>query len=190
MFRSLPNAVLFLVAAAATAVGQTAPTPTAAAAYAPAFRSGHTYVGPRLWLGNLHGAVAVGAQVERGLTQPQQYGPGIVAGGFGIDYYTWNYSFQPVGQYSYSVVPVQLFGNYHFLVEGMPKLDPYLGVALVYSIVSASWSGGAVGSAADASSLGFAGQGGARYFVSDKLAIQGQIGFGYGTLSVGAAWRF
>ena len=36
--------------------------------------------------------------------------------------------------------------------------------------------------------LGPAGQAGARYFVSDRFSLQGQIGFGYGTLGLGATW--
>lgn len=34
-----------------------------------------------------------------------------------------------------------------------------------------------------------AGQAGIRYFLSEKLALQGQIGFGYGTLGFGATWK-
>ena len=66
---------------------------------------------------------------------------------------------------------------------------PYLGLALVYSVVSASWEGSGVAAAADASSTTFAGQAGLRYFMSEKLALQGQVGFGYGTLGLGVTWR-
>jgi hypothetical protein len=190
MINSLARAAVILTLTAATATAQQAPAAAGGAAEAPTFRTGEIYAGPRLWLGNLNGSFAIGVQAERGFTQPEQYGPGIIAGGVGIDYYSWSYSYQPFGEYSYSVVPIQVFGNYHFIVASMPKLDPYLGLALVYSIVNASWSGSGVAAGADASSLAFAGQGGARYFVSDKLAIQGQVGFGYGTLGLGAAWRF
>jgi hypothetical protein len=154
------------------------------------FRPGVLYAGPRLWLGNLNGALAVGGQVERGLTQPAQYGPGLVSGGVGIDYYSWSHDYALLGKYSYSVIPLQLFSNYHFPVGSNSKLDPYLGVSLVYSMVSSSWDGQGTAADAEASSLGFAGQGGVRYFISDKFAVQGQVGFGYGTLGVGTSWRF
>jgi len=155
------------------------------------FQTGSTYAGPRVWLGNLNGAVAIGGQVERGITRANDYGPGIISGGVGVDWYTWSYSYPLVGKYSYTVVPIQAFSNYHFAIASNPKIDPYLGLSLVYSVVSASWSGNGVGqTGAQASSLGFAGQGGVRYFISPAFAVSGQVGFGYGTLGVGTSWRF
>ena len=64
------------------------------------------------------------------------------------------------------------------------------GLIVVYSIVSASWSGGGVAASADGNYSDFAGQAGLRYFIKDNLALQGQIGFGYGTLGLGATWKF
>jgi hypothetical protein len=189
-------AVLLLLAAAATpALAQpSAPTKPASVASAAQFQSGPLYGGPRLWLGNLNGAIAIGGQVERGFTQPGAFGPGIIAGGVGVDWYSWSQSFGAAGvsgQWKYTVVPVQVFGNYHFMIESNKKFDPYLGVALVYSHYSTSWSGTFTAPAGgSASTTAFAGQGGLRYFVSDKLAVQGQVGFGYGTLGLGATWRF
>lgn len=154
------------------------------------FESGAYYGGPRVWIGNLNGATAIGAQVERGLTQPGQYGPGIISGGVGIDYYSWSFDY-PVGSYKYSVIPVQAFSNYHFIINSNRKIDPYLGLALVYQKVSASWNGsGIAGSSTASSGLDFAGQAGARYFLTDKFAVQGQLGFGYGTIGLGATWKF
>lgn len=185
-------AATLALAGAASAQGTPTPTPTASPSAASAerrFQTGALYAGPRLWLGNLNGAVAVGGQVERGLTQPGRYGPGVIAGGLGVDWYSWSFAY-PTGKYSYSVLPLQAFGNYHFTIESNKRIDPYLGVALVYSVVSASWSGSGVAASAAASGVAFAGQAGARYFLSDKLALQGQVGFGYGTLGLGATWRF
>jgi outer membrane protein W len=77
------------------------------------------------------------------------------------------------------------------VVTGHEKFDPYLGVALVYSHYSTSWSGPfAAPDGGSASTTGIAGQAGLRYFVSEKVAVQGQLGFGYGTLGVGATWKF
>ena len=198
MHSRLAAAIVAALAAAASAPAQT-PAPAAPAApTAPAatsrFELGRYYAGPRVWIGNLNGALAVGGQVERGLTPPGRYGPGIVGVGVGVDYYRWSQRYGVPGfsgEWKYSVVPVQVFGNYHFVLDDFRKLDPYLGVALVYSHYSASWSGtGTVPAGASASTTAFAGQGGVRYFVSDALAVQGQLGFGYGTLGLGATWRF
>jgi hypothetical protein len=157
-------------------------------AQAQGFVSGPIYAGPRFWVGNLNGAVAIGGQAEKGLTQPEEYGPGIISVGVGLDWYSWSFDY-PNGSYDYSVVPIQVFGNYHFVLPTNPRWDPYLGLALVYSVVSASWDGAGVqGSDASASSFDFAGQAGMRYFLSERFALQGQIGFGYGTLGLGATW--
>jgi hypothetical protein len=152
------------------------------------FTTGAIYAGPRIWTGNLNGALAIGVQAEKGLTKPGRYGSGVISGGVGVDRYSWSTSF-PGGKYSYSVIPLQVFSNYHFKVASQPKLDPYAGLALVYQYVSASTTGVATGSAS-ASSTDIAGQAGARYFINEKFAVQGQLGFGYGTLSLGATWRF
>ena len=153
------------------------------------FETGRLYAGPRIWIGNLNGAIAIGGQVERGFTKAGAYGPGIIGGGVGIDYYTWDFDYV-FGNYNYSVIPLQVFSNYHFIIESNRKLDPYVGLALVYSIVNASWEGAGVAANAEASSLGFAGQAGVRYFLTEKVALQGQVGFGYGTLGIGATWKF
>lgn len=184
--RTLARALAIALVAASPTLAQSPVAPTDLGRQ---FTSGPLYAGPRVWLGNLNGAIAFGGQIERGFTKPGAYGPGIIAGGVGVDYYSWSNDYGAVGSYRYSVVPLQLFGNYHFTIESNKKLDPYLGVALVYSAVSASWSGSGVAASAAASSTAFAGQAGVRYFMSDRLALQGQLGFGYGTLGFGATWK-
>jgi hypothetical protein len=181
MFARLTRAVTVFSLVTTSALAQEA--------RAPQFQTDAFYAGPRVWLGNLHGAIAVGGQIERGFTKAGAYGPGVIAGGIGVDYYSWSFDY-PVGSYSYSVIPIQVFANYHFVIEKNPKFDPYLGMALVYSAVSASWEGAGVAASADGSGTTFAGQAGLRYFMSEKFALQGQLGFGYGTLGVGATWRF
>jgi len=187
MSPSLTRALIAVALISSPTFAQSAP-PTGTAPVSQ-FESGPFYAGPRLWLGNLNGAVAIGGQIERGFTKAGQYGSGIIGGGVGVDYYTWSFDYA-FGGYKYSVIPLQFFSNYHFVIESNRKLDPYAGVALVYSIVNASWEGSGVAASAEASGLSFAGQAGLRYFLSDKLALQGQVGFGYGTLGLGATWRF
>lgn len=174
--------VLVLAAAAAFTLAESAT--------ALEFQPGSFYGGPRVWVGNLNGATAIGAQLEKGLTDPGQYGPGVISGGVGLDWYSWSFDY-PSGSYDYSVVPLQVFSNYHFAFANLRKWDPYAGLALVYSIVSASWDGAGV-EAADASGsyLDVAGQAGTRYFVTDTFALQAQVGFGYGTLGLGGTWMF
>ena len=183
-----------LVSSPILAQGQPATTTKATTPGEPAatsdFETGPFYAGPRLWLGNLNGAVAIGGQIERGFTKAGQYGPGIIGGGVGLDWYSWSYDYPFGGSYKYSVIPIQIFSNYHFVIPNNKKLDPYAGLALVYSIVSASWEGSGIAASADGNSTAFAGQAGLRYFLKDNLALQGQIGFGYGTLGIGATWKF
>lgn len=193
MRTSLTRGIAAVVVFASPALGQARPATQAAVGASDVvtgqFETGRLYAGPRIWIGNLNGAVAIGGQVERGFTKAGQYGPGIIGGGVGIDYYSWDFDYA-FGNYNYSVIPLQVFSNYHFIIESNRKLDPYAGLALVYSIVNASWEGAGVAADAEASSLGFAGQAGVRYFLNENLALQGQVGFGYGTLGLGATWRF
>ena len=194
MFQHLTRVLVTAAVAASPVLAQTTPAgPTTASTQATAptgqFQSGPFYAGPRVWVGNLNGAIAIGGQIERGFTQAGAYGPGIIGGGVGIDYYTWDFDYS-VGNYKYSVIPLQVFSNYHVVVESNKKLDPYVGLALVYSIVNATGEGSGVAASAEASGLAFAGQAGLRYFLNDKIALQGQVGFGYGTLGLGATWKF
>jgi len=192
--RSLTRVLVAAVLVSSPAFAQARPatTPTTKTEATPAgdFAPGSLYAGPRIWVGNLNGAIAFGGQIEKGFTDPGKYGPGIIAGGLGIDWYSWSNDYPFGGEYKYSVIPLQIFGNYHFPIASNKKFDPYVGLAFVYSIVNASWSGGGVAASADGNYSDFAGQAGLRYFIKDNLALQGQIGFGYGTLGLGATWKF
>ena len=190
MTTRLTRVLVAVVVCSSSALAQTPSTSANQPAATSDFETGRFYAGPRLWLGNLNGAVAIGGQVERGFTQAGQYGPGIIGGGLGVDWYSWDFDYAFGGRYEYSVIPIQLFSNYHFVIPSNKKLDPYVGLAFVYSIVNASWSGGGVAAQADGNYSDFAGQAGLRYFLKDNLALQAQIGFGYGTLGLGATWKF
>lgn len=192
MRSSLTRALAVAAVCASSAFAQArpaAPASTQAAAGTGQFEVGPFYAGPRVWIGNLNGAVAIGGQIERGFTQPGAYGPGMISGGIGIDHYSWDFDYT-FGRYDYSVTPIQIFSNYHFPIESNKKIDPYVGLAFVYSLVSASWDGAGVAAEADGNYTDLAGQAGVRYFLTPKVALQGQIGFGYGTLGIGATWKF
>jgi hypothetical protein len=161
-------------------------------AVAQQFANGDLHIGPRIWLGNLNGALAVGGQIEKAFTAAGDVGPGIIGLGAGVDFYGYSQSFDGLGggKWSYSFVPVQVFGNYHFVIDKNRKIDPYVGLALVHGIASASWDGpGTAPVGASASYTVFAGQGGIRYFLSERMALHGHIGFGYGTLGAGASFK-
>ena len=192
MRSSVTRALAVAAVSASSAFAQArpaAPASTQAAAGTGQFEVGPFYAGPRVWIGNLNGAVAIGGQIERGFTQPGAYGPGMISGGIGIDHYSWDFDYT-FGRYDYSVTPIQIFSNYHFPIESNKKIDPYVGLAFVYSLVSASWDGAGVAAEADGNYTDLAGQAGVRYFLTPKVALQGQIGFGYGTLGIGATWKF
>jgi hypothetical protein len=158
------------------------------------FTPGSTHIGPRVWVGNLDGSVAFGGQIERAFTKPGEYGLGIIAGGLGVDYYHWSYRYRLSGDdvgYDYTVVPIELFGNYHFVIKDSPKIDPYVGLALVYEnytakdVSSFHQTASAQGSASE-----FVAQVGARYFVTSTMAFNAQAGLGYGSLGIGLSWKY
>lgn len=182
--------VVATVAAASPGLAQQPAPSSGEAAPTGEFNTGSLYAGPRVWIGNLNGAVAIGGQIEKAFTKAGAYGPGLIGGGVGVDYYTWSFDYPFGGTYKYSVIPLQVFSNYHFVIQSNKKLDPYAGLALVYSIVNASWSGGGIAASAEGSGIDLAGQAGLRYFLTQNVALQGQIGFGYGTLGLGATWKF
>lgn len=154
------------------------------------FQTKKWYIGPRVGFGNLDGGTAIGGQVERGFTEPGAAGPGIITGGVAVDWYSWSYDYQPFGSYDYTVTPIQVFSNYHYILKNSPKIDPFGGLALVYSIVSASWSGTGfqVGNSSD-SNLDIAGQVGMQYFFTPKFCGRAQLGFGYTTFGIGVSFR-
>ncbi len=154
------------------------------------FQTKKWYIGPRIGFGNLDGGTAIGAQAERGFTEPGSAGPGIITGGVALDWYSWSYDYPPFGSYDYSVIPIQVFSNYHYILKNSPKIDPYGGLTLVYSIVNASWSGTGtgVGSVSD-SEFDIAGQVGMQYFFTPKFCGHAQLGFGYTTFGLGVSWR-
>ena len=153
------------------------------------FEKGPFYVGPHIWIGGLNGATAIGAQIERGLTEPGAYGPGIISGGLGVDYYSYDFGLAATG-YKYKYIPFQLFSNYHWIVESNKKIDPYVGLALVYNYVSVTYNSSTIRTGANGSGINFAGHAGLRYFISDNFAVHGQLGFGFGNLGLGVDWKF
>ena len=96
-----------------------------------------------------------------------------------------NYGFSKA---SYTYILTAARASYHFDL-GVDKLDPYIGAILGYNIVSAKWTGVAV-PGANAGAVIYGGHAGARYYVSDKIALFGEVGYGVGTLNAGISFKF
>lgn len=97
------------------------------------------------------------------------------------------------GKWSYSYVVIGGRGEYHFL-EDSENIDAYGGITLGYAIVSSSWEdNGYLGYHYDASaSASYAVYGfhaGARYYLSPKFALFGELGYGISYITVGAAFK-
>lgn len=93
------------------------------------------------------------------------------------------------GDFKYTYILTAARASYHFDF-GVEKLDPYLGVILGYNIASAKWTGGGTMPASSAGGVIYGGHAGARYYLSEKIAVFGEVGYGIGTLNAGVAFKF
>ncbi len=102
------------------------------------------------------------------------------------DYGTWlgtDYS------WTYSYILIAARGEYHFL-ENSENLDGYGGVTLGYAITSVSEPTGFYGTYAAGASYLVAGvHVGLRYFFNPNIAIFGEVGYGVGYITAGAAFK-
>ncbi|HEY4612247.1 MAG TPA: hypothetical protein VII11_04635, partial [Bacteroidota bacterium] len=83
-------------------------------------------------------------------------------------------------------------GAYHFLdLFKDSKIDSYAGLTVGYNIVSWKEVGTPVGVtySASGSYLIYGLHAGLRYYFNDKLAVQGEIGYGLGLLNLGIAYK-
>lgn len=146
------------------------------------FRLGYTDVGPTIGVGGIGSAsVAFGLRFEHALRSVPDLGDGLIGIQAGADYYSWS----AVGA-KWSYIPIGATANYHFKLENS-KIDPFVGAGLGYSIVSCSVSG--FDDLCSDSSVYFIGRAGGRYFISDKMAVYGDIGAGAATLNIGLMMR-
>ncbi len=146
------------------------------------FGKGQRYLGAHI------GVSGVGSTAAFGLNGEVAYNDRIAIGAWAD---TWSYgeSFgSNFGSSEWNVRYVALAGTgaYHFPIESTPKLDPFLGVAVGYFIVSTeARTTGGVSYSGDASRIFVGGFGGARYFFSDALAGVARLGFGASYLTLG-----
>lgn len=92
------------------------------------------------------------------------------------------------GDFKYTYILTAARASYHFDL-GVDKLDPYLGVILGYNIASAKWTGAGAMPASSAGGVIYGGHAGARYFLSDKIGLFAEAGYGVGTLNVGLTFK-
>jgi hypothetical protein len=151
------------------------------------YDKGKSYIGPRIGIGVYGNSIALGAGYEYGATKE-------ISAGALLDYYQWCYD--PFagygGKYTYIIIGAQ--GNYHFgkLFKWDSRIDPFAGLILAYENISWRWTGQAWGSpwSPSASGIALGGQIGIRYFLSPKVALYGQIGFGVTYLKAGVDFKF
>jgi hypothetical protein len=147
------------------------------------FSSTTAVMGPTVGIGGIDGAsLAFGARYEKGVKQLPDFGNGIL--GIGAIANIYQYSTANFGSSSSSFRFVQLgaTANYHFHVDN-PKWDPFLGLGLGYVVADVSGLGTAN------SGLFTVGYAGARYFYSQSMAIQADLGVGSSTLNIGFMFR-
>lgn len=108
---------------------------------------------------------------------------GGILGYTSSSYSAWEY------KWTYSYIVIGARGEYHFLDNKL--WDVYGGLTLGYAIVSVSTPSGynGYGYSAGNSYAVYGFHAGARYFVSPKVAIFGELGYGIGYLTLGASFR-
>lgn len=146
------------------------------------FGAGQKYLGVHMGMSGVGSAPAIGISGELAYNERISLGAWADTWSYGEDYAT------SVGPYSWDVRYIALAGTgaYHFPIESTPKLDPFIGLALGYFVVSTSTDGpGGVIYSGDASRMFFGGFGGARYFFRNNLSGVVRAGFGASYLTVG-----
>ncbi len=138
---------------------------------------------------------ALGLSFEHGTWE---LGDGVVSlGGYlgyksiGDDYTSGGY--KETWKWSYTIIGVR--GAYHFPLDN-DKLDIYLGAMLSYNILNFKYTNndpyynnaydysGGYGSAA-----GFSAFGGIRYYLSDNIGLNAELGYGIAYLTIGLSFK-
>jgi hypothetical protein len=153
-------------------------------AAAQGFAPGYMDIGPTLGLGGVGDAsLAFGGRFEKGIKTLPSMGDGVLGVQIGVQFYSWSFG----SGYSISYIPIGATANYHFKMTDT-KFDPFVGAGLGFEIVSCDVPG-PFGCSGFSSGIFFIGRLGARYFVSDKMAVYGDLGAGGSTLNVGLMFR-
>ncbi|HUI31420.1 MAG TPA: outer membrane beta-barrel protein [Candidatus Acidoferrales bacterium] len=152
------------------------------------FENQKNYAGVHIGLSGVGSTLTLGADYERGITNPGEVGPGIIGIGGLLDYYHWSENELGFGG-SWTYIDIGVSGMYHFVLDNK-KWDPFLGLVLGYEIATWSWSGGSGLSSPTAGGFTLGGSAGIRYFLSDSWALQARVGFGFYIFAVGVDYKF
>ncbi len=146
----------------------------------------YTDVGAVIGIGGIGSASAsFGGRFEKIFKELPDLGGGLLGIGISADYYSYNFG----SGYSLSYIPIGATANYHFKLD-YKKLDPFIGAGLGFQIVNCSGSGfGGLGCGGYNSAVYFIGRAGARYFLTDKVAVYGDVGAGAATLNLGLTFK-
>jgi hypothetical protein len=146
------------------------------------FGAGYTDLGPTVGLGGIGSAgLSFGGRFERAIKALPNLGNGVLAIQISANYYHYSNDVLSVS-YGFSAIPIGATANYHIHVNN-PKFDPFVGAGLGYTIVSTSFAG-STGSGAY-----FIGRGGLRYYMTEGLALYGDVGAGGATVNLGVMFR-
>jgi len=167
---------------ALTSIGLVLVATATAAGQERGFGRGYTDLGPIVGLGGIGSAgLAFGGRFERAIKTLPNLGNGTLGIQIGLDYYNYDATFAAV-DYGFSYIPIGATANYHIKVKDT-KWDPFFGLGLGYSIVSTSYAG------SYSSGIYFVGRAGLRYFMSNGLALYGDVGAGAATINAGLMFR-
>ena len=154
-------------------------TPTHVAAQ---FGAGQRYVGAHVGLSGVGSAPAFGVNGEIA------YNENIGIGAW-LDTWSYGQTFTGLGGGDWNIRYVAIAGTgaWHFNVESVPKLDPFVGVGVGYFVVSNSWEGsGTIGSFSGSGSRIFVdGFAGVRYKLNENLSGDVRAGANASYLTVG-----
>jgi outer membrane protein W len=150
------------------------------------FAAGQKYLGAHVGLSGVGSTAAIGVSGEVAFNDRIAFGAWGDTWSYGESYATG------IGEFGWDVRYIALAGtgSYHFPIASTPKLDPFLGVALGYFVVSSKASGvGGVEYSGDASRVFAGGFGGARYYFRESMSGVARVGFGAAYLTVGVDFK-
>lgn len=177
MLRPLLRACSSVVLCAALSIASSAQTTTSGG-----FATGYMDVGPTIGIGSIGAAgIAFGGRFERALRTLPDLGNGVLGIQASVDMWNYNDRFGTL-DYDFRYIAFGVTANYHFRLEGKPRIDPFLGLGLGNSAVSTDYAGDY------SSGLYLIGRAGVRYFHSPRLAFYADAGAGAATLNAGVTF--
>jgi outer membrane protein W len=151
------------------------------------YAMGQKYLGVHIGVSGVGSTAALGVNGEISYNDRISIGAWADTWSYGEDYGT------VLGNVSWDVryIAIAGTGSYHFPIESNDKLDPFVGAAVGYFVVSSSTESAFGASySGDASRLFVGGFGGIRYFFKPRMAGVARVGFGAAYLTLGLDFGF